>query len=339
MLLPAWVERGVEHPAGLAREPLGGPGVAVVEVGDHGVQQLGRDRADRAQLVDGGQVDDVLADQLLRALGQLEDLHPRGHAVLGPAERLRGAVLGQAAVEHRVDRLGLLVGVQLLARDVLDRAVGVLGLGVAHDDRHVGQAERPRGGDPVKAGDELEAVAVVADDDRDEHALQLDRAGERLDVLGVERADVLGDADLVERDLAPGLVDGGGHQVLLDVVARPAGGPIPAPPARPPGRATLGWRVGPSAGEAVAPADRVSCGVPDVPHALVERTRSLLTERGRELGADADDRVSSGAGVSSRPVKTPAYQRSTGRRHRLPHSSEQKSRLALCASSQPRVRP
>ena len=70
-------EGGVEHPAGLAREPLGGPGVAVVEVGDDGVQQLRRDRADRAQLVDGGQVDDVLADQLLRALGQLEDLHPR----------------------------------------------------------------------------------------------------------------------------------------------------------------------------------------------------------------------------------------------------------------------
>jgi len=68
-------ERGVEHPAGLAREPLGDPRVAVVEVGDHGVQQLRRDRADRAQLVDGAQVDDALADQLLRALGQLEDLH------------------------------------------------------------------------------------------------------------------------------------------------------------------------------------------------------------------------------------------------------------------------
>ena len=73
-------------------------------------------------------MDDALADQLLRALGQLEDLHARGDAVLGPAERLRGAVLGQAAVEHRADRLGLLVGVQLLARDVLHRAVGVLGL-------------------------------------------------------------------------------------------------------------------------------------------------------------------------------------------------------------------
>jgi hypothetical protein len=62
-------------------------------------------------------VDDVLPDQLLRALGQLEDLDPCRHAVLGPAKCLRGAVLGQAAGEHRLDRLGLLVGVELLARD------------------------------------------------------------------------------------------------------------------------------------------------------------------------------------------------------------------------------
>ena len=57
---------------------------------------------------------------------------------------------------------------------------------------HVGRPERLRGGDPVEAGDELEALAVVADDNRDQHPLQLDRAGERLDVLGVECADVLG---------------------------------------------------------------------------------------------------------------------------------------------------
>ena len=74
---PAVGQCGVEHPAGLAGEALGGPGVAVVEVGDHGVEQAGGDLADRAQLVDGGQVDDALADQLLSALGQLEDLHAR----------------------------------------------------------------------------------------------------------------------------------------------------------------------------------------------------------------------------------------------------------------------
>src|SRR5829696_3345707 len=54
-------------------------------------------------------------------------------------------------------------GVELLARNVLDRAVGILGLGVAHHDRHIGQTERAGGGDPVKTGDELEAVAVIAD--------------------------------------------------------------------------------------------------------------------------------------------------------------------------------
>ena len=57
------------------------------------------------------------ADQLLRALGQFEDLDSRGHAGLGPAERLCGAVLGQAASEHRVHGLGLLVCVQLLPGD------------------------------------------------------------------------------------------------------------------------------------------------------------------------------------------------------------------------------
>jgi hypothetical protein len=92
---------------------------------------------------------------------------------------------------------------------------GVLGLDVVDHDRHLGQAERLGGRDAVKAGDELEAVAVLADDDRDEHALQLDRPRERLHVRVVERADVVGDADPVERDLAPDLGSHGGHVALL----------------------------------------------------------------------------------------------------------------------------
>jgi hypothetical protein len=47
-------QRGVQDPAGLAREPFGRPGVAVVEIGTHGVEQGGRHGADRAELVDGG---------------------------------------------------------------------------------------------------------------------------------------------------------------------------------------------------------------------------------------------------------------------------------------------
>jgi hypothetical protein len=120
------------------------------------------------------------------------------------------------------------VRVELLARDVLHRAVGVLGLGVADDDRHLGQPERPRSRDPMEARDELEGLAVAAHDDRDEHALQRDRSGQRLDVRLVERAHVVRDADLLERDLAAGFLGDCGHVVLLLMVARPAGAPIPA---------------------------------------------------------------------------------------------------------------
>jgi hypothetical protein len=82
---------------------------------------------------------------------------------------------------------------------VLHRTVGVLGLRVPHPDGHLGQAKRLGGRDPVEAGDELEAIDVVAHDDRHEGALELDR------VRDVERADVLRDADPVERDLTPDL--------------------------------------------------------------------------------------------------------------------------------------
>jgi hypothetical protein len=115
--LSLWLSAASSTQPGSRGEPLGGPRVAVIEEGDHGLQEVGRDGADRAELVDGGQVDDALADELLRALGQLEDLHACGDAVLGPAERPRGAVLGQAAIEHRLDALGLLVGVQGLPGD------------------------------------------------------------------------------------------------------------------------------------------------------------------------------------------------------------------------------
>ena len=168
---------------------------------------------------------------------------------LGPAERLRGAVLGQAAVEHRADRLGLLVGVELLARDVLDRAVGVLGLDVADDDRHVGQAERAGGGDAVKAGDELEAVSPSS----------RTTSGTSMPCSSIEPASALTCASSSARTFS-----GTRISVERDAGARPRGwwwpswsscgsGPPrwradPPPPARPPGRATLGWRVGPLSG-------------------------------------------------------------------------------------------
>jgi hypothetical protein len=82
-----------------------------------------------------------------------------------------------------------------------------------------------------KTGDQLEDLAVAANDDRDEHALQRDRPGKRFDVRLVERAHVLGHADLFERELSPGLVGDCGHVVLLwSGVARPAGGRPPRHP-------------------------------------------------------------------------------------------------------------
>ena len=136
----------------------------------HELEQLGRDASDRSQLVDGRQRDLAAADHRLRTLGQFEQAHPRGHACLGPAECLGGSVLGQPVGEHRLDRLGLLVGAQLLAGDVLQAAVDVgvrVGLDFGADLR---AAELLVSGEAVKARDELVTVAVGADDHRDAQA-------------------------------------------------------------------------------------------------------------------------------------------------------------------------
>ena len=80
----------------------------------------------------------------------------------------------------------------------------------------------------MKAGDELEGVTRLADDERHEHPLQRDRAGERLHVRVVEHADVLGHADPIERDPAPELGSDSGHLVLLNVGPAPLAGRSPA---------------------------------------------------------------------------------------------------------------
>src|SRR5215218_8049603 len=67
------------------------------------------------------------------------------------------------------------------------------------------------------------------------------RAGKRLDVRVVERSHILGNADPIERDLAPDLGSGSGHLALC-LWGPPRWRADPPPPARPPGRATLGWR-------------------------------------------------------------------------------------------------
>ena len=195
-----FAERLGEHPAGIAREPPGvGCAAVAVEERDQRVERAVGDLADRGQLIERAERQLAAAEHLLRPLRQREDLHSRGHALARPAERLRRAVLAETALEHRVDRLGLLVGVELLARDVLDRAVGVLAVDIADHDWQLAQAEFAGRGDAVKASDQFVAVRGAAHDDGDEHALQADRAGERADVHQVELAHVVGHVDLLQQ--------------------------------------------------------------------------------------------------------------------------------------------
>jgi len=92
----AAAKRGVDHPSRLSGEALGRPLVAVSQVADHGFEQLRADLANAAQLLDGRERDHPLAGQLLRLLGQLEQLDARCDPGLRQAERLRGPVFGQA---------------------------------------------------------------------------------------------------------------------------------------------------------------------------------------------------------------------------------------------------
>ena len=199
--------------------------------------------------VDGRQRDHAVADQLLGALGSSRIFHARRDTALGPAERLGGAVLGQAAVEHRAHGLGLLVRVELLARDVLHRAVGVLGLGVADDDRHLGQARasaRPRcGGSRRPARSVSPSLRTTTGTSMPCSAI--DPASACTCASSSART-FSGHADLLERDLAPGLVGWSWTRGPPVTGGPPRWRADPPPPARPPGRAILGWRVGRRAG-------------------------------------------------------------------------------------------
>ena len=112
-LAVALAQRVTEDVARVGDELARGPRVAVlvaVEVVDEDLEQLRADRPDRAKLINGGERDDAGADELACLLGQLEQLDARRDPGLRPAERLRGPVFGQALVEHRLDRRGLLTG-------------------------------------------------------------------------------------------------------------------------------------------------------------------------------------------------------------------------------------
>ena len=235
----AFAKRRIQHPAGLAGQALGRPLVPVGEEVDDRLEQLGRYLADRAELIDRAERNRARADELLRPFGELEQLDPGGDARPRPAERLRGAVLGQPAIgEHRAYGLGLLVWVELLTGDVLDRPVGVLGVDVADLGVDVGLAELLVCGDSVIARNELVVVAGGPHDHRHDQPTQLDRGRERVHVVGVEFADVVTDRDAVQRDPLPAAIHECGHLNLLWLVAPPGAGPIPDLHARL--RATLG---------------------------------------------------------------------------------------------------
>src|SRR5919106_2499626 len=68
---------GVKDPAGLTHEPLGGPGVVLVEVGDDSVEQIWGDGADRAELVDGGWGEDGARDAVTQFPQLGDDLSVR----------------------------------------------------------------------------------------------------------------------------------------------------------------------------------------------------------------------------------------------------------------------
>jgi hypothetical protein len=79
-------------------------------------------------------------------------------------------------------RASLLERCELLAHDVLRRAVGARALLLAQRDLDLVDAEAAAGRVAVVARDEREAPAVRANDERDDQAAQLDRAGQALDV-------------------------------------------------------------------------------------------------------------------------------------------------------------
>ena len=222
-------QRLADRPAGVVDELRPGDG-ARCDRRDDRLRDLRRDVGDREQRVDRADRDCAAADEPLADLRELEDLRPRGRELAAPAERLRRAVEGVALLEHRLDGIGLLQRRELLAGDVLRRAVGARALLIAHDNRRVGQVELAARGEAVIAGDELIAATDGSHDEGDEQPAQGDRLREAVDVRLVEPAHVLAQADVIQRQAT--LAGGGGtdgHAGLLGplVETRP---PIPVEP-------------------------------------------------------------------------------------------------------------
>jgi hypothetical protein len=100
--LPLWVRAASKTQPGLTHEPLGGPGVVVVEVGDDSLEQVCGDGADRAELVDGGWGEDGARDAVTQFPQLVDDFSVRtgtGCRYL-MLRRTRGRSLEHSSSDH-----------------------------------------------------------------------------------------------------------------------------------------------------------------------------------------------------------------------------------------------
>ena len=250
----AAAQRLAERPARVARQLRAGD-IAGGDRLDHAGAQLARHRGDRQQGVDSADRECTRVEQLLRRLGQLEDLRPRADELAAPPERRGGAVERVAVGEHLRHGARLAERREVLAQDVLGRGVAAGGVLLAQRDLDLGEAELAAGGVTVMAGDEHEPVALGPHRQGDDQSAQRDRARQRVHVRLVELAHVGADVDPRERDAARrGRGAGGVGHDDLRVVGPARCGTDPHPSARR-RRATLGG-VGPAAGRPRRPRPR-----------------------------------------------------------------------------------
>ena len=152
-------------------------------------------------------------------LGQPQQPHVVGDRRPILADRFGDLFLGQAElVAEAAIGVRFFDRIQILALDVLDERRGqqlVVG-NVADDDRHLEEAGALRRAPAALAGDDLVAVLRLAHDDRLDHAVRPDRAGQLVDppVVHVRARLELVRPQQVDVDFERSFVDGGqrGHR-------------------------------------------------------------------------------------------------------------------------------
>ena len=153
-------QRRVQHPPGLPHETLRSPLVPIVKVRHHRVQQRRRDLPiDRSWSTALSGIEPTPTICCARS-GSPRIFTRAMNALDRPSQDIGSPLLRQVAVEHRLDGPSLLVGIQLLPRDVLDRR-SAASVSTPHDDGNLSQSKPGRGGDAMEAGDELEPACLA----------------------------------------------------------------------------------------------------------------------------------------------------------------------------------